>query len=191
MKKAISRKFIESLLALENVLSKKTRNSYADKIRLDFENKILVVTNGCALAQRSIDPSDLECFTGSISLEFAKDAIKTLLKDKNNTNFYVDTDEWTFGSPTQSCKAFTSDYYPAYRNILPDEKKYDIEFCLDFDVFKDLVAAIERNNDTKRCTPITFKIQSQNLDSPVIVRHGDIKETHGKLVNVIMGRQDK
>ena len=191
MKKAISRKFVESLLALENVLDMKTINSYSDKIRLDFENKILVATNGFALAQRSIDPNDLECFTSSITLEFAKDAIKTLLKDKKNTSFYVDTDEWIFGSPTQLCKAFTSDYYPAFQNVLLDENKCDIEFCLDFDVLKDLVASIERNNDTKLCTPITFKLQSQHLDSPVIVRHGDVKETHGKLVNVIMGRKAK
>lgn len=191
MKKAISRKFIESLLALENVLAMKTKNSYADTIRLDFENKVLVATNGFALAQRSIDTNDLECFTGSITLKFAKDAIKTLLKDKKNTFFYVDTDEWLLGSPTQICKVFTSDYYPAFQNVLPDENKYDLEFCLDFDVLKDLVAAIERNNDAKLCTPITFKLQSQHLDSPVIIRHGDIKETHGKLVNVMMGRKDK
>lgn len=191
MKKPISRKFIESLLSLENVLDMKTKNSYADKIRLDFENKVLVATNGFALAQRSIDPNDLECFSGSITLEFAKDAIKTLLKDKKNENFYVDTNEWIFGSPTQLCKAITNDYYPSYQNVLPDEKKYDIEFCLDFDVLKDLVAAIERNNNIKSCTPITIKLQSQHLDSPVIICHGDIKETHGKLVNIIMGRKAK
>lgn len=191
MKKPTSRQFIESLLALENVLNLDTVKSYADKIRLDFENKVLVATSGFSLAQRSINPHDLECFSGSITLEFAKGAIKTLLKDKKNSNFYVDTDDWVFGSPTQICKAFVSDYYPDYRYVLPDEKKYDIEFCLDFDVLKDLVAAIERNNDTKRCTPITIKLQSQHLDSPVIVRHGDIKETHGKLVNVIMGRKGK
>lgn len=191
MKKPLSRKFFESLLALENVLDIKACNSYTNKIRIDFENKVLVATNGFALAQRSIEPNDLECFTSSITLEFAKDVIKTLLKDKKNTEFYVDTDDWTFGSPTQQCKPPANYFYPAFQYVLPDENKYDIEFCLDFDKLKDLVAAIERNNNTKRCTPITFKIQSQHLDSPVIVRHGDIKETHGKLVNVIMVRKSK
>lgn len=193
MKHAISRKFIESLHSLESILEPNSRTSYENKIRLDLENKVLVATNGHALAQHSVIPTDLELFKESIGFTFTKDALKTLLKDKKNTNFYIDMDEHVdkciFGTPSTSCVALCDSYYPKYEAVIPDPGKYDIEFCIDFNILQDLVSAMERNNTSKRFMPITFKLQSEATEQPIIVRHGDASETDGKKCNVIMGRK--
>ena len=188
---AVSRKLMESLLSLQNALNPKLKQSYTNKIRLDFERMKIVATDGYILCQHTLLESDKDSFASighfeSVSLEFSKDALKNLMKDKKNSNFYIERQSTgiIFGTPTQLCLALVSDYYPAYALVIPDAKKATMTISFDFDLLESLVKSMQKHKDVNKFNVITLDII--NEQAPIIVRSGNNTQFKDSEINVLM-----
>ena len=188
---AVSRKLLESLLALQNALNPKLMQSYTNKIRLDFERMKIIATDGHILCQHTLLESDKDSFASighfeSVSLEFSKDALKNLMKDKKNNNFYIERQSTgiIFGTPTQICLALVSDYYPNYAQVIPDEKMATMTISFDFDLLESLVKSYQKHKDVNKTNIITLDII--NEQAPIIVRSGNNQQCKDSEVNVLM-----
>lgn len=187
----VSRKLLESVMALQNTLNMKAITSYQNKIHLDFERMKIVATNGHVLCQHELSQNDKDsfisiCHSESVSLEFSKDALKNLMKDKKNLNFYIEraSNGIIFGSPTNMCLALVFDYFPKYEQVIPDGSRTAMTISFDFDLLENLVKSLQKHKDVNKYNVITFDIISP-LD-PIIVRSGDNLQSNDSQVNVLM-----
>lgn len=188
---AVSRKLMESLLSLQNALNSKSMTSYQNKIRLDFERMKIVATDGHILCQHTLLESDKDSFASighfeSVSLEFSKDALKNLMKNKKNSNFYIERASTgiIFGSPTSMCLAFVSDYFPNYAQVIPDAKKATMTIHFDFDLLESLVKSYQKHSYISKKNIITLDIL--NEQAPIIVRSGNKQQFKDSEINVLM-----
>ena len=189
---AVTRKLMESLLSLQNALNPKLKQSYTNKIRLDFERMKIVATDGYILCQHTLLESDKDSFASighfeSVSLEFSKDALKNLMKDKKNNNFYIERRSTgiIFGTTTQICLAFVSDdYYPQYEKVLPYAEKATMTISFDFDLLESLVKSMQKHKDVNKFNVITLDII--NEQAPIIVRSGNNTQFKDSEINVLM-----
>ena len=188
---AVSRKLLESLMALQNAINPKLARSYTNKIRLDFERMKIVATDGHILCQHELSQNDKEAFFSighfeSVSLEFSKDALKNLMKDKKNLNFYIEraSNGIIFGSPTNMCLALVFDYFPSYAQVIPGASRTTMTVSFDFDLLEKLVKSFQKHKDVNKCNIITLDIISPL--SPIIVRSGDNMQSNDSQINIIM-----
>lgn len=178
-------------MALQNTLSRKTFASYQGKIRLDFERMKIVATDGQILCQHELLQNDKDSFFSighyeSVSLEFSKDSLKNLTKDKKNTNFYIEraSNGIVFGSPTNTCLALVYDYFPKYEQAIPDGSRTTMKVSFDFDLLEKLVKSFQKHKDVNDCNIITFDIISPL--APIIVRSGDKLQSNDSQINIMM-----
>lgn len=187
----VTRDFLESLIALTNVTAPKLgASSYQNYILVNLPKDKIVATNGHALAQRSLKLEDRgaleeilpvshkDKFEGRVILNALDCAeLKTLLKDKKETRFFIQHDlqgsegAIFFGNSKGSTViVYIGNYFPKYEAVLPSESKATCELAFDLTQLKDLFKAMEKQEKYAKKEYVTIKFY--NGMSPMIIKHG-------------------